>query len=128
VALTRGLAVSDVMVTGGGNFSFNTADPNSWRVRVAANASGDLLPVNRGLRRRFASSVVTGLPKNAHVATALMLDAYDASRWDTSSNGFRNRLEGWSADPGFKAPWLHNAVHVWVGGDMSCVRGVFSKI
>lgn len=102
-----------------GPFAFNAADPNSWRVRVAANASGDLLPVNRGLRRRFASSVVTGLPKNAHVAAALMLDAYDASMWDTSSNGFRNRLEGWSADPGFEAPWLHNAVHVWVGGDMS---------
>src|SRR5262249_13417655 len=33
--------------------------------------------------------------------------------------GFAIVLEGWSADPRFRAPWLHNAVHVWVGGDMS---------
>ena len=32
---------------------------------------------------------------------------YDAPPWDTSSAGFRNRLET-----------LHNRVHVWVGGDM----------
>ncbi|MGH7311126.1 MAG: tyrosinase family protein, partial [Candidatus Rokuibacteriota bacterium] len=31
-----------------------------------------------------------------------------------SSDGFRNRLEGWNPELG-----LHNRVHVWVGGDMS---------
>jgi tyrosinase len=102
-----------------GPFAFDSTDTKSWRVRVVANVSGELMQVNRGLRRRFASSIVTGLPKSAHVSTVLTLNAYDTPSWDVSSHGFRNRLEGWSADPDFQPPWLHNAVHVWVGGDMS---------
>jgi tyrosinase len=50
--------------------------------------------------------------------TALQITPYDEPPWDVTSVGFRNRLEGWSSEGTPPAPWLHNRVHVWVGGDM----------
>ena len=41
------------------------------------------------------------------------LATYDVPPWDKSSDGFRNRLEG------FKGTGLHNQVHRWVNGDMA---------
>lgn len=101
-----------------GPFAFKATDPASWRVLITANMSGDLVVVNRGLRRKFAGAAPS-LPKSAHVTNALSLNTYDTPAWDSESSGFRNRLEGWSADPNLQPPWLHNLVHVWVGGDMS---------
>jgi tyrosinase len=75
--------------------------------------------VNRGLRRAFAVSGVTTLPQTSHLLTALQLSPYDAPTWDVESAGFRNRLEGWSREGSPAEPWLHNRVHVWVGGDMT---------
>jgi tyrosinase len=60
----------------------------------------------------------TALPRSQHVTNALQLTPYDASPWDSTAVGFRNRTEGWS-DKGQSEPWLHKRVHVWVGGDMS---------
>jgi len=102
-----------------GPFAFVAADPNSWRVRIAANAFGTLSQVNRGLRRAFAASGVTTLPRTQHVTNALALTPYDAPQWNVSSAGFRNRLEGWSFEGTVPTPWLHNRVHVWIGGDMA---------
>ncbi|WP_036292429.1 tyrosinase family protein [Methylosinus sp. PW1] len=102
-----------------GRFAYDPNDAKSFRVRVVANASGALGSVNRGLRRVFAASGAPQLPTSAHVANALALGSFDAPNWDPSSAGFRNRLEGWTADRGGQSPWLHNRVHVWVGGDMS---------
>lgn len=102
-----------------GPFAYKADDPDSFRVRVAANVSGALTSVDRGLRRGFASSGAPLLPTSVQVANALALSTFDAPSWDPSSAGFRNRLEGWSADAGARSPWLHNRVHVWVGGDMS---------
>jgi tyrosinase len=98
-----------------GPFALDTADPASWRVRVAANVQGQLRAADRGLRRAFGRSVDT-LPRQAEVAAALELSTYDAPPWTTVSGGFRNRVEGWR--PLETAPGLHNRVHVWVGGDM----------
>ena len=100
-----------------GPFAFSATDPASWRVRVVSNASGALVQANRGLRRVFASSGVTTLPRTAQVNTARLVTPYDAPQWDANARGFRNRLEGWL--PAGTAPNLHNRVHVWVGGDMS---------
>jgi tyrosinase len=99
-----------------GPFAYNAANPNSFRVRIDEDPNGSLRQVDRGLRRSFATSGVTTLPKKAQTASALALTPYDAANWDTSSSGFRNRVEGWQ--PAASAPGLHNRVHVWVGGDM----------
>jgi tyrosinase len=98
-----------------GPFKFDAADPQSFRVRIEADANGQLVQTNRGLRRRLGVGV-TNLPKKSETTAALALTPYDASPWSTASSGFRNRLEGWQAP---NAPALHNRVHVWIGGDMS---------
>src|SRR5262245_1141467 len=77
-----------------GSFAFDQNDPNSWRVRVAANVQGQLVQRNRGLAREFAVSV-PGLPTRADVAAAVGLDTYDQAPWTTESDGFRNQVEGW---------------------------------
>lgn len=98
-----------------GPFAFDANDPNCFRVRVVANASGDLLLVNRGLRRTLGQDIAT-LPTTALANAALTLGTYDESSWGTSSSGtFRNVCEGWQPN----GPGLHNRVHVWVGGDMA---------
>jgi tyrosinase len=83
-------------------------------VRIEANVNGQLVQGNRGLRRALGSQIST-LPTTADTQGAVAMTPYDTAPWDTSSSGFRNRLEGW-APPA--APALHNRVHVWVGGDM----------
>lgn len=42
----------------------------------------------------------------------LAMETYDTAPWNSSSDGFRNHLEGW------RGVNLHNRVHVWVGGQM----------
>ena len=104
-----------------GPFAIRASDPASWRVQVASDASGTLRSVNRGLGRSFATSspgMVT-LPATQHVLGALQITPYDKAPWDVTSDGFRNRLEGWTSGTMPPAAWLHNRVHVWVGGDMS---------
>jgi tyrosinase len=98
-----------------GPFAFNPADPQTWRVRLASNSFGQLLSVNRGLRRRFAFGIPT-LPNQPQVDAALLQPTYDSSPWNTGRPDFRNLLEGWRPFP--NEPSLHNRVHVWVGGDM----------
>jgi tyrosinase len=98
-----------------GPFALDTADPTTWRVRLAANVQGQLTSTDRGLRRALGQSVGS-LPRRADVAGALELSTYDEEPWTTVSEGFRNTVEGWR--PLETAPGLHNRVHVWVGGDM----------
>jgi tyrosinase len=101
-----------------GPFAFRQTDANSWRVRIASNVQGELVSVNRGLRRSFATSGASTLPKKQNVSNALLLTPYDRPNWDARSGGFRNRLEGWSSEITPPETGLHNRVHVWVGGDM----------
>lgn len=107
-----------------GPFAFAQNNPNAWRVHIAANANGQLVQVNRGLRRQLGARVQglpnpNRLPRKAHTAAALTHPTYDASPWGVSSEGFRNLLEGWQNHPQVPPPSLHNRVHVFVGGDMS---------
>jgi tyrosinase len=101
-----------------GPFAFSPTNRTSWRVRVIGTGTGSMVQVNQGLRRALAASVAT-LPRTASVNLALALTPFDASTWDTSSSGFRNRLEGWRTEATTSPPGLHNRVHVWVGGDMA---------
>ncbi len=97
-----------------GPFKYNADDPNSFRVRIEADVNGQLVQRNRGLRRTLGTQIST-LPNTADTGGTRGMIPYDTAPWDTSSTGFRNRVEGW-APPA--APALHNRVHVWVGGDM----------
>lgn len=96
-----------------GPFAFAAGNPNSFRIRIEAGVNGQLRQVNRGLRRAFGANTST-LPTKSDTADALATTPYDEDPWDTSSNGFRNLLEGWQTPPA----GMHNRVHVWVGGDM----------
>jgi tyrosinase len=107
-----------------GPFAFNAADPTTWRVRLAANSNGQLVQVDRGLRRNLGAPVPglpnpNVLPKRAHTAEAIGLGDYDLPPWGVMSAGFRNLVEGWENTATIDAPCLHNRVHVFVGGDMS---------
>ncbi|MET9957380.1 tyrosinase family protein [Streptomyces sp. NPDC006339] len=53
------------------------------------------------------------LPTRAEVDSVLAMETYDTAPWNSSSDGFRNHLEGW------RGVNLHNRVHVWVGGQMA---------
>lgn len=87
---------------------------SGWRVEVAVDMNGVLRSVHRPLRRQF--DLGTGLPTKSQVGQALNQARYDKPPWNSTSSGFRDRLEGWV--PAASAPHLHNRVHVWVGGDM----------
>src|SRR5262245_13474298 len=97
-----------------GPFAFNASNPQSFRVRIDSDVSGNLRQVNRALRRALGQSGVA-LPTTTQVKAAVNTTPYDASPWTVGSSGFRNRVEGWRPSP----PGMHNRVHVWVGGDMS---------
>jgi len=102
-----------------GPFAFKASDPASWRVRVEADLSGDLLSANRGLRRTLGADTPS-LPKKIHVDHALDLTPYDKADWDAGeTDAFRNRAEGWNPEDPLAQHWMHNRVHVWIGGDMS---------
>lgn len=116
-----------------GPFAF-PADPQQRRFRVFffQDLQTGQLRVNqqgRGLWRQLGETRLPGmagmpaspvtLPSTAQVTNALQTqDVYDRPDWDSASQGFRNRLEGWWMGRD-SAPGLHNRVHVWVGGDMS---------
>src|SRR5581483_1666596 len=86
---------------------------SEFQVKIEANSAGTLVQTNHGLRRAFGASGARTLPKRADTAAAMAQTAYDEAPWNSTSNGFRNYVEGWNPNLG-----LHNRVHVWVGGDM----------
>jgi tyrosinase len=108
-----GIGGSGTPITNG-PFVYNSADPNSFRVRIDSDSNGNLRQVTRGLRRTLAQDPgAPQLPMKADTTAAVAATPYDASPWNRGSNSFRNRTEGWS-------PYgMHNQVHVWVGGDMA---------
>jgi len=109
-----------------GPLVFNNTDPTSFRVLIESSSDGrSFHQTKRGLNRTFGQPPPLGsstLPTATEVLAAFNtlpeplgephLATYDFAPFDRSSNGFRNRLEGW---PGGV---LHNRVHQWVGGDM----------
>ncbi|MCX3059440.1 tyrosinase family protein [Streptomyces beihaiensis] len=61
----------------------------------------------------------TGLPSKAELAEAMRETVYDTDPWNSlSPGGFRNKLEGWSAERGARVWYNHNRVHRWVSGHM----------
>ena len=83
-------------------------------VRIASNATGQLVQTDRALLRNVAGGGISTLPTTDQVTSLLGQNAYDRSPWSRSSGKFRNRLEGWTPAGGR----MHNRVHVFIGGDM----------
>ncbi|GAA3399146.1 tyrosinase MelC2 [Streptomyces roseoviridis] len=76
-----------------------------WTVNVRVDG--------RDYLRRDLGAGGRQLPTRAEVDSVLAMETYDTAPWNSSSDGFRNHLEGW------RGVNLHNRVHVWVGGQMA---------
>lgn len=85
-----------------GPFAYSTG---RWNINVRVDG--------RSYLRRDLGTSVAQLPTRAEVDSVLAMPVYDMAPWNSSSQGFRNHLEGW------RGANLHNRVHVWVGGQMS---------
>lgn len=85
-----------------GPFAYATG---KWDINVRVDG--------RNYLRRALGAGVAELPTKAEVDAVLSMPVYDMAPWNSSSNGFRNNLEGW------RGANLHNRVHVWVGGQMA---------
>ncbi|MEK9520735.1 tyrosinase family protein [Streptomyces venezuelae] len=77
---------------------------NRWTISVRVDS--------RDYLRRDLGAGGRQLPTRAEVDSVLAMQTYDTAPWNSSSDGFRNHLEGW------RGVNLHNRVHVWVGGQM----------
>jgi len=102
----------------GGNGTVTSGPSANWTARIAT-INGGFVDRPGGLIRDLAGQAVN-FPTQAQVDGVLAdHPVYDTSPWRTASAGsFRNRLEGWLAEAGESGSQLHNAVHVWIGGDM----------
>ncbi|WP_369147945.1 tyrosinase family protein [Streptomyces sp. R44] len=78
---------------------------NRWTINVRVDG--------RDYLRRDLGAGGRQLPTRAEVDSVLAIETYDTAPWNSSSDGFRNHLEGW------RGVNLHNRVHVWVGGQMA---------
>jgi len=89
-----------------------------WKINVTEDINGNLVRTNSPLTRNFGASLEK-LPTKDEVQKAINRGqpnvVYDDEPWDINSISFRNELEGWLNSPPSR---LHNAVHVWVGGEM----------
>lgn len=81
------------------------ASAGNWPITVRVDG--------RTYLRRSLGSGARELPTRAEVDSVLGMATYDMAPWNSSSDGFRNHLEGW------RGINLHNRVHVWVGGQMA---------
>jgi tyrosinase len=84
----------------------------AWRVRLIENPTGvNPLRTDRELIRELGAQ--GSLPTRAQIRQVILDQVvYDLPPYHRSVAGFRNFLEGWIGPSR-----LHNAVHVWVGGD-----------
>lgn len=95
----------------------------NYRHQLRLNQGPVLVQVNSPLTRNIGVKVDEGLrttlPTKQNVRNSIHRtnsnSTYDTSPWNEESDSFRNDLEGY-----FDAPpvTMHNAIHVWVGGDM----------
>jgi hypothetical protein len=99
-----------------------TTGPFAGWTALVEGLGGTLVPRPGGILRELGDATFGNpdFPTSQQVNDAVAnLTVYDTSPWRTSStNSFRNRLEGWLALAGESNSQLHNRIHIWVGGDM----------
>lgn len=99
-----------------------TTGPFAGWTALVEDAMGNLVPRPGGIIRELGDETFGNpdFPTSQQVNDVVQnMTVYDTSPWRTSStNSFRNRLEGWLALGGESSSQLHNRVHMWVGGDM----------
>jgi tyrosinase len=93
------------------------------RIRLLANpADNRIYVVPARPISRAAGQQSPRLPDLTDQRAALLDGTFDRASWDRSADSFRNKLEGWQdpreAVPPRQSPWMHNRVHVFVGGSM----------
>jgi tyrosinase len=93
------------------------------RVRLLQSSADGRLYVGAPRRIwRDAGRGAAGLPDRTDQTWTLADGLYDGSPWSEGADSFRNKLEGFQ-DPREDAPrpgpWMHNRVHVWIGGEMA---------
>jgi len=95
------------------NNKVETGPFSGWTITVKDAAQPSFLT------RNFGSGGIS-LPSQGNVEYALQQQAYDNAPWSDSPtlSGFRNVLEGWWNSSATSGVFLHNLVHVWVGGNM----------
>lgn len=99
------------------------ASANGWNLNLADDYDGNAAhqAALNSLQRQLGS-LAAALPPRANVISSLAVNVYDSAPWNRTvagANSFRNMVEGWPA--GFGAAggsFMHNRVHVWVGGSM----------
>jgi tyrosinase len=93
------------------------------RVRLFQDASDGRLYV--GPPRpiwRDAGRGVPALPDRTDRDWTLADGLLDAPGWNETADSFRNKVEGFQdprEDTPRRGPWMHNRVHVWIGGEMA---------
>jgi tyrosinase len=91
------------------------------RVRLYGTSNGIVVGAPRPIWRDAGRRLAT-LPDLTNQQWTLADGLYDGPPWGRGADSFRNKLEGWQdprEDPQTREPaWMHNRVHVWVGGDM----------
>lgn len=93
------------------------------RVRLITNPADNRIYVvpGRPISREGGQRAPT-LPDRTDQTRTLGDRTFDRPAWDRSADSFRNKLEGWQdsreALPPRSQPWMHNRVHVFVGGSM----------
>jgi tyrosinase len=96
----------------------------NYRQQLNSDGALGLVQVNSPLRRNIGVKVDdegqrTTLPTKEDIKTSVRREnsnvLYDTSPWNVESDSFRNDLEGYFSAPPVR---MHNAIHVWVGGDM----------
>lgn len=93
------------------------------RVRLVTNPSDNaiyVVPPQPIHRAAGLDSLAPTLPTRDDQRRTIANDMYDRIDWNRSADSFRNKLEGWrdARNPPRPGVWMHNRVHVFVGGSM----------
>src|SRR5262245_38976138 len=83
---------------------------SEWRVNYEGKLSGDLVQVNRGLRR--TPSTPFNLPVMEDLVQAMTFEIYDQADWGPTTASFRSAVEG--RHPLRPDGMMHNRVHQWI--------------
>lgn len=92
------------------------------RVRLYDNSRDGRIYVGPPRKIWREADGTLGLPTREEEKATVKDDVYDAPPWNEDSARFRSKAEGFEAPlarPSAVRAWMHNRVHVWIGGEMA---------